>query len=208
MRATGRPVPTACTWHESFNRTAQITNSTEAEELHRGSRRARRLISLIVGAFAGAIGTLFQVSLERADGMRHAFIAWAHTHHVMGFVLVRSSAAAVTAPAAWLVRRFAPEASGSGIPHCRERAASATLPPAPLVLIPVKFIGGVLAIGAGLALGREGPTVQMGASIAHGLGMLLRRNAEDCRVSARGRRRGLATAFNAPIAGGVSCWRN
>ncbi|TCK43672.1 CIC family chloride channel protein [Paraburkholderia sp. BL8N3] len=177
-------------------------NSTEVEEPHRGLV-ALAAVSLVVGAAAGAIGTLFRLSLERADGLRHAFIAWGHTQHVSGFVLVIVAAAACTALAAWLVRRFAPEASGSGIPHV-ESVLHGDLPPAPLVLIPVKFIGGVLAIGAGLALGREGPTVQMGASIAHGLGMLLRRNAEDCRVLlAAGAGAGLATAFNAPIAGAV-----
>ncbi len=98
---------------------------------------------------------------------------------------------------------FAPAASGSGIPHV-EAVLSGERPPAPLVLIPVKFIGGVLAIGAGLALGREGPTVQMGASIAHSLGVLFRRNAHDCRVLlAAGAGAGLATAFNAPMAGAV-----
>jgi CIC family chloride channel protein len=72
------------------------------------------------------------------------------------------------------------------------------------VLVPIKFIGGVLAIGAGLALGREGPSVQMGASLAHLLGIAFRRSWPDCRVLlAAGAGAGLATAFNAPIAGAV-----
>ena len=78
------------------------------------------------------------------------------------------------------------------------------LPPAPFILIPVKFVGGVLAIGAGLALGREGPSVQIGASLAHLVGKTARRNWPDCRVLiAAGAGAGLATAFNAPIAGAV-----
>ena len=71
-------------------------------------------------------------------------------------------------------------------------------------LIPVKFFGGWLAIGSGLALGREGPSVQMGATLAHLIGKFFRCDWDDCRMLlAAGAGAGLATAFNAPIAGAV-----
>lgn len=159
--------------------------------------------SVVVGAATGAIGVLFRFALDRADAWRNAFIAWAHAGHDGAVLLVVLAAAVASGLAAWLVARFAPMASGSGIPHV-EAVLHSTLPPAPLVLIPIKFAGGVLAIGAGLALGREGPTVQMGASIAHVIGGIFKRNADDCRVLlAAGAGAGLATAFNAPIAGAV-----
>jgi CIC family chloride channel protein len=85
-----------------------------------------------------------------------------------------------------------------------EAVLSEELPPAPFLLIPVKFLGGVLSIGSGLALGREGPTVQMGASLGHLVGKVFRRTWSDYRVLiAAGAGAGLATAFNAPIAGAV-----
>src|SRR5262249_53571975 len=95
------------------------------------------------------------------------------------------------------------EASGSGIPHV-EAVLHRELPQAPYPLIPVKFVGGLLAIGSGLALGREGPSVQMGASLAHLLGRVFRSSPSDCLVLlAGGAGAGLAPAFNAPIAGAV-----
>ncbi|KND57064.1 H(+)/Cl(-) exchange transporter ClcA [Candidatus Paraburkholderia schumanniana] len=164
---------------------------------------ALAVASVIVGAATGAIGVAFRFSLECAEAWRGALVAWGHAGHEAAFVLVALAAAAATGLAAWVVARFAPAASGSGIPHV-EAVLRGKLPLAPLVLIPIKFAGGVLAIGAGLALGREGPTVQMGVSIAHAIGTSFRRNALDCRVLlAAGAGAGLATAFNAPIAGAV-----
>jgi CIC family chloride channel protein len=105
--------------------------------------------------------------------------------------------------AASLVRRVSPQAVGSGIPHV-EAVLNGELPQARFRIIPVKFIGGVLAIGSGLALGREGPSVHMAATLGHLVGKIFRRNWPDCRVLlAAGAGAGLATAFNAPIAGGI-----
>jgi len=101
----------------------------------------------------------------------------------------------------WMTTRFAPEAAGSGIPHLKGvlihvRKLNWRR------LIPVKFAGGVLGIGAGLSLGREGPTVQMGAAVAKALAGLLRTPEGDVpQLLSAGAGAGLAAAFNAPLAG-------
>src|SRR4029077_8915307 len=73
------------------------------------------LLACVVGAGAGAIGTLFRIFLEHADAWRDALIGWAHGAAIVGFVLVSGGCAGAVALAAWLVRRYSPEASGSGI---------------------------------------------------------------------------------------------
>jgi CIC family chloride channel protein len=187
-------------------RRATIVPEVELRTKPRGEEwnlLALGLLSLLVGAAAGLVGAAFRLSLEQADRLRNALITWAHDEGAAGLLLVSAACAAATAVAAWLVRRFSPHAAGSGIPHV-EAVLNQELPPAPLWLVPVKFVGGVLAIGAGLALGREGPSVQMGATVAHLVGKLFRRGWPDCRVLlAAGAGAGLATAFNAPIAGAV-----
>jgi len=161
------------------------------------------LVSLLVGAGSGFIAALFRLALEQADQLRNAFAAAAQEAGVSGWLLLVAGTATATAAAALLVRRFSPEAGGSGIPHVEAVVAGEAAPASPL-LLPVKFVGGLLAIGGGLALGREGPSVQMGASIAHFLGPRFRLTESDCRaLVAAGAGAGLATAFNAPIAGAL-----
>src|SRR5271170_7086688 len=178
-------------------------NGLDVEKQDGGSLLLLAVLAMIVGAAAGLLGAAFRLALLRADELRNVLIRWAQGEKLAGLVLIIIVCAASAAVAAWLVRRYAPHASGSGIPHV-EAVLDGELPPAPLSLIPVKFFGGVLAIGSGLALGREGPTVQMGAGIAHIIGRICRCDWPDCRVLlAAGAGAGLATAFNAPIAGAI-----
>jgi CIC family chloride channel protein len=161
------------------------------------------LLSLLVGAVAGLVAALFRLALDHGDNFRDALVGWAQGWQLPGFVLVVAPCAAAVAVAAWLVRGYAPHASGSGIPHV-EAVLRGELRQAPYRLIWVKFVGGLLAIGSGLALGREGPSVQMGASLANLFGETFRRNGDDCKMLlAAGAGAGLATAFNAPIGGAV-----
>ena len=169
----------------------------------RGSGFALALVAPLAGGGTGLVVAMFRLALAAVDRWRGELIARAHQHHQAGPVLVVAGCAAAVALAAWLVRRFSPYASGSGIPQV-EAALSGELPPAPPRLLPVKFFGGLLAIGAGMALGREGPSVQMGAVVAHLVGRISRRPWPELRVLlAAGAGAGLAVAFNAPIAGAV-----
>jgi len=180
-----------------------MTNEPEQLGKQPDSLAMLAVLSFVSGAAAGLIGAWFRLALGWADGLRATAITRAQPFHLVGLVLVIAGCAAAVALAAWLVRRFAPYASGSGIPHV-EAVILKQLPQTTVWLIPVKFIGGILAIGSGLALGREGPSVQMGASAAHFLGTIFRRDSSARLVLlAAGAGAGLATAFNAPIAGAI-----
>jgi chloride channel protein, CIC family len=181
-----------------------LTSETGANETEAQSGLVTLgLLSLVAGGVAGLVTALFRLALDHADSFRDALIAWARGWQFAGFLLVVATCGAAVAAAAWLVRRYSPYASGSGIPHV-EAVLKGDLGQVPYRLIWVKFFGGLLGIGSGLALGREGPSVQMGASLANLLGEAFRRNANDCKaLLAAGAGAGLATAFNAPIGGAV-----
>ncbi len=168
-----------------------------------GSLAVLTVLALIVGAVSGAVVALFIIVLQHADRLRDALIVWAHAQGAEGLWLLVTACAAAAGAAASLVRRLSPQAVGSGIPHV-EAVLNGQLPEAPFRIIPVKFVGGALAIGSGLALGREGPGVHMAATLGHLVGKIFRRHWSDCRVLlAAGAGAGLATAFDAPIAGGI-----
>ena len=143
------------------------------------------------------------IVLDRADALRDALVAWSHAAPWIGWLVPVGLAAAAAFVARWLVRRFAPEASGSGVQHV-EAVIRGDARVTGAAVLPVKFFGGALALGAGLALGREGPTVQMSATLGHLATRWFRLGAADARVLlAAGAGAGLAAAFNAPLAGAV-----
>ncbi|MFL6446272.1 MAG: H(+)/Cl(-) exchange transporter ClcA [Bryobacteraceae bacterium] len=170
---------------------------------NRGSVMLLALLSCVTGTITGLLVAVFRLMLQYADHWRDVFIVHAHGWSIAGLPLTVALVSSASALAAWMVSRFSPFAAGSGIPHV-EAVAEGKLPPAPMILLPVKFIGGLLAIGGGLALGREGPSVQMGASIGAFVGQKLGLSESDCiALLAACGGAGIATAFNAPIAGAV-----
>ena len=168
----------------------------------RGGVLSLGLLSIAVGAWTGLVVAVFRLGLAAADRLRGAFLNASHGWPGIGLVAVVCAGAGVAALAAWLARRFSPYAAGSGIPEV-EVALQGELPPTPLLrLLLVKFVGGLLAIGGGMALGPEGPSVQMGAVGARLIGSRFRRGWPETRsLIAAGTGTGLAVAFNAPIAG-------
>jgi chloride channel protein, CIC family len=159
--------------------------------------------SAVTGLAVGVLGSLFRAALELAQRWREELTAQAHATPVTGFLATIAAVAAAALLARWLVVRFAPIAAGSGVQHV-EAVMRGEAEPAGLAVVPVKFFGGLLAIGAGLPLGREGPTVQMGAAIGNAIAAPIFGASADRRaVVAAGAGTGLAVAFNAPIGGSV-----
>jgi CIC family chloride channel protein len=155
----------------------------------------------LVGLLAGALGVAYARALYFAELGREGLLARLHAHPAWGWAVLPLIGLAVGCLIGWMTRRLAPDAAGSGIPHIKAVLAGVR-PMRWARLIPVKFVAGVLGAGIGLSLGREGPTVQLGAALGRGIGGLahLRRRAMPQQVAC-GAGAGLAAAFNAPLAG-------
>lgn len=160
------------------------------------------LLSAVVGLIAGLIGTLFDMSVHWVTNTRTDWLKQELNYLLplwLAAILVSATLAFV---GYYLVNRFAPEAAGSGIPEI-EGAMDDIRPVRWWRVIPVKFFGGLGALGSGMVLGREGPTVQMGGNVGRMVSDIFRLKDPDGRHSllASGAAGGLAAAFNAPLAG-------
>ena len=95
-----------------------------------------------------------------------------------------------------------PMIKGSGIPQL-EGQFYGHFSPNPLAVLVKKFVGGALAILCGLSLGREGPSIQLGAMTGQLVEQRLPNTEDEDRklLLLCGACAGLAAAFNAPFAG-------
>ena len=100
----------------------------------------------------------------------------------------------------WLLNSFCVEAAGSGIPQLK-LAFWKDFGLVPLRVAWVKFIAGILSVGGGSSMGREGPSVQLAGAIASNLAGLTGEAKQNRRAAAAaGAAAGLAAAFNTPLA--------
>ena len=141
-------------------------------------------------AFEIAINLFYSATLERFAHWGSWNFAWASFCVVVGSALLSGL----------LLSRVAPEAAGSGIPQLK-LAFWKDFGFVRWRIAWVKFIAGVLAVGGGSSLGREGPSVQLAATVASNLsGMLGTAKTGRRRASASGAAAGLAATFNTPLA--------
>ncbi|WP_439529933.1 H(+)/Cl(-) exchange transporter ClcA [Pannonibacter sp.] len=155
--------------------------------------------ALAGGLCVGLLGTGFHLAVDWLTGAYSTLRALAPSPFIALIVAIAGTALLATA-ARWLVLRFAPEAAGSGIQEI-EGVLEGERELRPLRVLLVKFSGGVLALGSGMVLGREGPTIHMGAALMQLVSGVGRLGQEEKRgLLAAGAAAGLAAAFLAPLA--------
>ncbi|ACH83204.1 MULTISPECIES: chloride channel protein [Acidithiobacillus] len=153
-----------------------------------GAVAFRRLIGLMHNAF------FFGQISSRFDDLRHS----AASFWGLGVVLVPVLGGLVVV---WLVRTFAPEAKGHGVPEVMDAIYYGSGVIRPVVVL-VKALASSISIGSGGSVGREGPIIQIGAAFGSSLAQWLRlQEWQRLGLIAAGAGAGIAATFNTPVGG-------
>lgn len=154
---------------------------------------------ILVGIFAGLIVVLFRLGIGEIFNWVQIIYKQAHTQP-----MYLTGIAFVSLAMTWFIGQLIksdPDIKGSGIPQV-EAELKGLMHQDWWSVLWKKFLGGVLSIGSGLMLGREGPSIQLGAVAGKGVSTFLKTSEMEKRsLIASGAAAGLAAAFNAPIAG-------
>ncbi|MBT6510617.1 MAG: chloride channel protein, partial [Rhodospirillaceae bacterium] len=165
------------------------------------------LAALVVGIIAGLGAWLFRSLIAFFQNLLFlgdfsfafdptAFIA--ESPWGPGIILVP---AVVAGFVAWLVKTFAPEAKGHGVPEVMDAIHYNEGRIRPQVVV-VKALASALSIGSGGSAGREGPIIQIGAAMGSNLAQIIRLPVgQRLTLVAAGAGAGIAAAFNAPLGG-------
>ncbi|GAA1701674.1 ClC family H(+)/Cl(-) exchange transporter [Microbacterium sediminicola] len=159
-------------------------------------------LAALAGVGVGILGGAFRWSIEQVNAARVALFGVAAEHPEWGWLLAIAFTAAGATIAALLVK-WVPAAAGSGIQYV-EAVERGQRPPSAIWVMVAKFVGGVFSIGSGLVLGREGPTVHIGAVLGAETARRAKRPLEDVRtLHSALSGAGLAVAFNSPVGGSL-----
>lgn len=158
-------------------------------------------LSSIVGLFVGVVGSLFQMGINAIISFKSNLIfSWWFFDDYLWIPYMFSSAIMVFL-SIYIVRKYAPEAAGSGIQEI-EGILEDKREMHSFRVILVKFFGGIFSLGAGMVMGREGPTVQIGGALGHIVSSFIELKKGKIKILiAAGAGAGLAVTFNAPLAG-------
>ena len=156
---------------------------------------------VIIGLITGALVSVFRLMLMGADVLRDRMVEYAEggaARAALAALILLCIAGVISVLLGW-----EPEIAGSGIPQV-EAELKGQKDMRWLRVIIGKFAGCALAIGGGLALGREGPSIQLGAMVGKGVSRAGHRLLTEERLLITcGAGAGLSAAFGAPLAGAI-----
>ncbi|MCB6415958.1 ClC family H(+)/Cl(-) exchange transporter [Faecalimonas umbilicata] len=177
-----------------------MKNST-ASTIKRAERFQVVLIGegIIVGGIAGLMVILYRIFLEYAGEWLQRILAYIGQSPVR--MAVWFGVLLILAVVVGKLVDYEPLISGSGIPQL-EGEMSGKIDQVWWKVLPAKFLGGFLCILGGMSLGREGPSIQLGAMAGKGISKGLDRGKTEERfLLTCGASAGLSAAFQAPLAG-------
>ncbi|KRO03506.1 chloride channel protein EriC [Levilactobacillus paucivorans] len=156
------------------------------------------LFGALVGLLAGAVVSIFRLIIEHMLTGVQVIYGWLGQHPLWLIPWAILMVAVAVLIGHWV--KTTPMIKGSGIPQVEGQLAG-EIDYAWWPVLWKKFVGGILGIGSGLFLGREGPSIQLGGTVAQGLADRLSFTGTRRRlIIAGGAAAGLSAAFNAPIA--------
>ncbi len=155
--------------------------------------------SAIVGILAGLVAVLYRIIISNTDKITKAFkvLVKSDARYIIIWAVILLACSVIV----WLLLRFEKTIGGSGIPQVKAELID-KLDSNWFKVLVAKIIAGATANIAGLSLGREGPSIQLGAMAGKGFAKLTKN--DDCNkkmLISSGASAGLAAAFNAPFAG-------
>lgn len=154
---------------------------------------------LLVGVLSGLVVLLYRICLNYAGIWLGAILDYVKGNPLR--LVVWLAALLGMAAIAGILVKWEPMISGSGIPQL-EGEMEGKLNQKWYRILPAKFIGGFFCMFGGLALGREGPSIQLGAMMGKGISRVLGRGkTEEKFLLTCGASAGMAAAFQAPLAG-------